>query len=63
MCVGEPLGRRWIPGCSGLVVVSVLSMENTLLYMGDGGAVKLFWRGEWPRKTRRVAGAGHAEGS
>lgn len=42
----------------------MLSMENTLLYMGDGGAVKLFWvGGEWPRKTRRVAGAGHAEGS
>lgn len=46
-----------------MVVLSVLSMENTLLYMGDGGAVKLFWGGEWPRKTRRVAGAGHAEGS
>lgn len=45
-------------------MLSVLSMENTLLYMGDGGAVKLFWGGgEWPRKTRRVARAGHAEGS
>lgn len=27
-------------------MLSVLSMENTLLYMGDGGAVKLFWGGE-----------------
>lgn len=38
----KALGSR-VARVGGVKLCLRISMENTLLYMGDGGAVKLFW--------------------